>query len=147
MEFSEHRDEIWGWDYRALTSVLRTVVKRPILTSIWTLTLAVVGPTGPLRRCAVATCGKRYGSSACFQVLAYNLEEPAAGNLHNGVCEGGEFLEGHGEPKRARNRKRWKQPRGAYSQPRSPLLGSPSQRLLRDGSGEILASALRDPGT
>src|SRR5215469_7441665 len=43
------------------------------------------------------------------------LEEPAAGNLHGGVCEGGEFLGGHGEPKRARNWKRWKQPRGAYS--------------------------------
>src|SRR5215469_5672579 len=52
------------------------------------------------------------------------LEEPATGNLHGGVCEGGEFLGGHGEPKRARNWKRWKQPRAAYSLPGSPLLGN-----------------------
>src|SRR5215472_484340 len=69
------------------------------------------------------------------------FEEPAAGNLHGGVCEGGDFLGGHGKPKRARNRKRWKQPRGAYSQPESPLLGSPWPQSLPCDSQETRAIA------
>ncbi len=57
-------------------------------------------------------------------VRGVKLEEPAAGNLHGGVCEGGGTEARHGKPNRARSRKRRRQTRGAYprvSEP--PLLG------------------------
>ena len=50
------------------------------------------------------------------------LEEPAAGNLHGGVCEGGDSV-GQGGPKRARSRKRWKEAKGSLQPTQSPLLG------------------------
>jgi len=43
------------------------------------------------------------------------LEEPAAGNLHGGVCEGGDSRWCHGGPTRARSWKRRTQPRKTYS--------------------------------
>ena len=54
------------------------------------------------------------------------LEEPAAGNLHGGVCEGGDPRWCHGRPKRARSWKRRIQPRKTYSPSGSPLLGEMS---------------------
>lgn len=42
------------------------------------------------------------------------LEEPAAVTLHGGICEGG-VSASHGGLKRARNWKRWIQPKETYS--------------------------------
>ena len=58
-------------------------------------------------------------------------DEPAAGNLHGGVCEGGVPRCRHGGPKRARSRKRWIGPRNTYSIRRSPLLGNTTPTILR----------------
>jgi len=55
------------------------------------------------------------------------LEEPAAGNLHGGVCEGGVFRWGHGGPKRARSWKRRIQPRKHLQPIGTPLLGEMSK--------------------
>ncbi len=51
-------------------------------------------------------------------------DEPAAGNLHGGVCEGGVPRCRHGGPKRARSRKRWKEAKGSLQPTESPLLGA-----------------------
>src|ERR1700746_1175781 len=53
----------------------------------------------------------------------WHLRNPLRGNLHGGVCEGGERWGCHGRPKRARSWKRRQQPRKAYTTPGSPLLG------------------------
>src|SRR5262249_50475766 len=63
-------------------------------------------------------------------------EEPAAGNPHGGVREGGE-QNGHGGPKRARSWKRRIEPRKAYRSWRSPLLGD-----LRAKNGRLSSCRL-----
>ncbi len=66
-------------------------------------------------------------------------DEPAAGNLHGGVCEGGVPRCRHGGPKRARSRKRWIGPRNTYSIPRSPLLGNIDPIILKNKIEELPA--------
>jgi hypothetical protein len=73
-------------------------------------------------------------------------EEPAAWNLHGGICEGRECWSGHGRPKRARSWKRRIQPRHTYSGSASLLLGEmsgncyggvPRQRRRKKAAGVL----------
>jgi len=71
----------------------------------------------------------------------WHLRNPLRGNLHGGVCEGGERWCCHGRPKRARSWKRRIQPRKTYSAPGSPLLGEMSGKRCQDltDSGSFLS--------
>ena len=69
-----------------------------------------------------ARCLNSYVSTRCCypgscthgRVRGGSLEEPAAVTLHGGICEGGASAS-HGGLKRARNWKRWIQPKKTYS--------------------------------
>jgi hypothetical protein len=72
------------------------------------------------------------GSRTLGRGRGVSLEEPAAGNLHGGVC-GGEISVGQGGPERARSRKRWKEAKGRLQPTKSPLLGENVEFVMKDG--------------
>ena len=75
------------------------------------------------------------GSCTLGRVRGGSLEEPAAVTLHGGICEGGAPAS-HGGLKRARNWKRWIQPKKTCSF--AGLLYSKSAYLLTKTLGKSL---------